>query len=63
MVNAHISGGSGTGGELKTDYVVVPTATMVEQESRVCVVLSCECLCSICSLGELILHGTWSAII
>ena len=33
MVNAHISGGSGTGGELKTDYVVVPTATMVEQEA------------------------------
>mmetsp|Transcript_1737 Transcript_1737/g.3805 ORF Transcript_1737/g.3805 Transcript_1737/m.3805 type:complete len:334 (+) Transcript_1737:123-1124(+) len=26
-------GGSGTGGELKTDYVVVPTATMVEQEA------------------------------
>lgn len=26
-------GGSGAGGELKTDYVVVPTATMVEQES------------------------------
>lgn len=25
-------GGSGTGGELKTDYVVVPTATMVQQE-------------------------------
>lgn len=26
-------GGAGTGGELKTDYVVVPTATMVEQEA------------------------------
>lgn len=26
-------GGSGTGGELKTDYVVVPTATMVDQEA------------------------------
>mmetsp|Transcript_8924 Transcript_8924/g.20758 ORF Transcript_8924/g.20758 Transcript_8924/m.20758 type:complete len:315 (+) Transcript_8924:95-1039(+) len=26
-------GGSGTGGALKTDYVVVPTATMVEQEA------------------------------
>ena len=26
-------GGSGAGGELKTDYVVVPTATMVEQEA------------------------------
>jgi len=26
-------GGSGTGGELKTDYVVVPTATMVSTES------------------------------
>lgn len=26
-------GGSGKGGELKTDYVVVPTATMVEQEA------------------------------
>ena len=26
-------GGSGTGGDLKTDYVVVPTATMVEQEA------------------------------
>jgi len=26
-------GGSGQGGELKTDYVVVPTATMVEQEA------------------------------
>ena len=26
-------GGQGTGGELKTDYVVVPTATMVEQEA------------------------------
>mmetsp|Transcript_18761 Transcript_18761/g.40635 ORF Transcript_18761/g.40635 Transcript_18761/m.40635 type:complete len:153 (+) Transcript_18761:1439-1897(+) len=25
-------GGSGAGGELKTDYVVVPTATMVDQE-------------------------------
>ncbi|KAL7497962.1 hypothetical protein ACHAWT_006113 [Skeletonema menzelii] len=26
-------GGSGAGGDLKTDYVVVPTATMVEQEA------------------------------
>lgn len=26
-------GGSGQGGELRTDYVVVPTATMVEQEA------------------------------
>ena len=26
-------GGSGAGGELKTDYVVVPTATMVDQEA------------------------------
>ena len=26
-------GGSGAGGELKTDYVVVPTATMVEKEA------------------------------
>lgn len=26
-------GGSGTGGELKTDYVVVPTATMVAEEA------------------------------
>jgi hypothetical protein len=26
-------GGLGAGGELRTDYVVVPTATMVEQES------------------------------
>ena len=26
-------GGRGTGGDLKTDYVVVPTATMVEQEA------------------------------
>ena len=26
-------GGRGAGGELRTDYVVVPTATMVEQES------------------------------
>ena len=26
-------GGSGTGGELKTDYVVLPTATMMEQEA------------------------------
>jgi hypothetical protein len=26
-------GGTGTGGELRTDYVVVPTATMVEQEA------------------------------
>ncbi|EED86976.1 predicted protein [Thalassiosira pseudonana CCMP1335] len=26
-------GGSGSGGDLKTDYVVVPTATMVEQEA------------------------------
>mmetsp|Transcript_4314 Transcript_4314/g.9598 ORF Transcript_4314/g.9598 Transcript_4314/m.9598 type:complete len:394 (-) Transcript_4314:268-1449(-) len=26
-------GGSGAGGELRTDYVVVPTATMVEQEA------------------------------
>lgn len=26
-------GGSGSGGELKTDYVVVPTATMVDQEA------------------------------
>ncbi len=26
-------GGEGTGGDLKTDYVVVPTATMVEQEA------------------------------
>jgi FKBP-type peptidyl-prolyl cis-trans isomerase len=26
-------GGSGRGGDLKTDYVVVPTATMVEQEA------------------------------
>lgn len=26
-------GGKGAGGELKTDYVVVPTATMVEQEA------------------------------
>ncbi|KAL3760680.1 hypothetical protein ACHAWU_007362 [Discostella pseudostelligera] len=26
-------GGKGTGGELRTDYVVVPTATMVEQEA------------------------------
>ncbi|KAL7530178.1 hypothetical protein ACHAWF_003278 [Thalassiosira exigua] len=26
-------GGSGTGGDLRTDYVVVPTATMVEQEA------------------------------
>jgi hypothetical protein len=26
-------GGSGTGGDLKTDYVVVPTATMVAQEA------------------------------
>ena len=26
-------GGKGTGGELKTDYVVVPTATMVQQEA------------------------------
>jgi hypothetical protein len=26
-------GGKGSGGELRTDYVVVPTATMVEQEA------------------------------
>jgi hypothetical protein len=26
-------GGSGAGGELKTDYVVVPTATMVNEET------------------------------
>ena len=26
-------GGRGKGGELKTDYVVVPTATMVDQEA------------------------------
>ena len=25
-------GGSGAGGDLKTDYVIVPTATMVDQE-------------------------------
>lgn len=26
-------GGKGSGGDLRTDYVVVPTATMVEQEA------------------------------
>ena len=26
-------GGSGAGGDIKTDYVVVPTATMVQQEA------------------------------